>query len=130
MIKVLLISKDKNLQILKDNEYLSEIYQFINYFSSSDSLDIMSQVCVTNPSILILDDDFTNPETPHLLSSIKKVHPKLNTIFITSDSSIEIGRRIHSIGVKFYMIKPVSEKKLSEFLKSIVKENQKQFINQ
>lgn len=130
MIKVLLISNDINVQSITTTNTLSKNYQFINYSSSNDPLDIMSQVCVVNPSTLILDDDFTHPKTEHLLSSINKVHPKISTIFITSDSSLEIGRKIHSIGVKFYMIKPISEQKLSEFLKSIDKENQKQFINQ
>lgn len=130
MSKVLLISNDISLQNIISSNLILKNYQIVNFSASNDSLDIMSQVCVVNPFILILDDDFTNPITPHLLSSIRKVSPKLNTIFVTSDSSLEIGRKIHSIGVKFYMIKPIARQKLNEFLKSIEKENQKQFIIQ
>jgi response regulator of citrate/malate metabolism len=122
MIKVLLISIDKNFKSLIEKKYHNPNYHFINFCSTTDSLDIMSQVCTINPSILILDDDFLGNDSLHLLQSIKKVNPKLNIIFTTSNTSLELGRKIHSIGVKFYMIKPISEFKFYEFLKAIEKE--------
>lgn len=122
MIKILLISVDTELKLFINNNFRSPNYQIIVFNTTNDPLEVMSQVFNINPSILILDDDFTGPDSAHLLSSIKKAKSKLNTIFITSDSSLELGRKIHSIGVKFYMIKPVSEFKICEFLKSIERE--------
>ena len=122
MIKILIISSDQTLNNFTSKETDNSKYNYITYSSTTDVLDIMSQVCSNHPSILILDDDFVSPHSVHLLESIKKVNPKLSVIFTTSNTSIELGRKIHSIGVKFYMIKPFSEANFKEFLKSIEKE--------
>ena len=122
MIKILIISSDQTLKTFTSKEIDSSKYNFITFSSTTDPLDIMSQVCSNHPSLLILDDDFVSPHSVHLLESIKKVNPKLSIIFTTSNTSIELGRKIHSIGVKYYMIKPFSEFNFREFLKSIEKE--------
>jgi response regulator of citrate/malate metabolism len=125
MMKVVIISNDQKLIDYSTREDIDLRYKFITNNSSNDSLDLMAQICSINPSTLILDDDFISPNSAHLMESIKKVNPKLKTIFITSDSSVELGKKIYSIGVKFYMIKPISEFKLGEFLKSIENEETK-----
>ncbi len=79
----------------------------------------MSHVCSNNPSLLIIDDDFVKPISERLLASIKKVNPKLPIIFITSNTSLELGRAINSIGVKYYLMKPLSDEDLKEFITSI-----------
>lgn len=125
MMKIVIISIDETLKNFYSREDIDLKYQFITYNSTKDSLDLMAQICSINPSALILDDDFISPNSAHLMESIKKVSPNLKTIFITSNSSVELGKKIYSIGVKFYMIKPISEFKLSEYLKSIEKEETK-----
>jgi response regulator of citrate/malate metabolism len=122
MIKVLLITIDKAIKFFTEKNYSSPEYQFTFFNSTTDPLDIMAQVCTINPTILILDDDYINPNSIHLLSSIKKVNPKLSIIFITSNTSLELGREINSIGVSYYLMKPISEHEFNEFLKSLVKE--------
>ena len=124
MIKVLLISVDQTIKFFTEKNYSNPEYQFITFSSTTDPLDIMSQVCTVNPSILILDDDFINPNSIHLLKSIKKVNPKLSIIFITSNTSLKLGREINSIGVKFYLMKPISEENFKHFLKSVHKQLQ------
>ena len=122
MIKVLLISIDQAIKFFTEKNYNNPDYQFTTFNSTTDPLDIMAQVCTLNPSILILDDDYINPNSIHLLSSIKKVNPKLSIIFITSNTSLELGREINSIGVTYYLMKPIAENEFNEFLKSLVKE--------
>jgi len=122
MIKVLLITVDPTIKFFVEKNYNNKDYQFITFSSTNDPLDIMSHICSTNPSILILDDDFINPNTVHLLSSLKKVKPKLSIIFITSNTSLELGRQINSIGVKFYIMKPFAENEFQEFLSSANKQ--------
>jgi response regulator of citrate/malate metabolism len=121
MIKVLLISIDQKIKSFVTNSYNNSNYQFITFNSTKDPLDIMSQICSFNPSILILDDDFVSPISVHLLSSLKKVNPKLSVIFLTSNTSLELGRNINSIGVKHYLIKPISEIEFKEYLNSLFK---------
>lgn len=122
MVKVLLISVDQTIQSFTEKSQGNQEYQFTVFNSTTDPLDIMSQVCSINPSILILDDDFINPNSVRILSSIKKVNPKLSVIFVTSNTSLELGRQINSIGVKFYLMKPISENVFHEYLKSANKQ--------
>ena len=124
MIKILLISIDQIIKSFLENKYLNSKYQFTTFNSTIDPLDIMSQVCTVNPSILIMDDDFISPNSAKILSSIKKVNPKLLVIFITSNTSLELGRNINSIGVKHYLMKPISEIEFKEYLNSLFKEKE------
>ena len=125
MIKVLLISVDQNLKSFMERNYTLPEFQFITFNSTTDPLDLMSQVFSVNPSILILDDDFLHSISEHLLKSIKKANPKMAVIFITSNTSIDFGRKINSIGVKYYLMKPISNGEFQEFLNSIIKEKAK-----
>ena len=119
MVKILLISTDNLLQTFLEKNRNEEENHYLNFSASNDPLDIMSHVCSSNPSLLILDDDFITPNTEKLLSSIKKVNPKLPIIFITSNTSLELGRAINSIGVKYYLMKPLSDEDLNEFITSV-----------
>ena len=119
MIKILLISNDNLLQTFQGKSGNENDYQILSFSSSNDPLDIMSHVCSSNPSLLILDDDFIAPNSEKLLSSIKKVYPKLPIIFISSDTSLELGRAINNVGVKYYLMKPLSDEDLNEFFNSV-----------
>ena len=119
MVKILLISTDNLLQTFLEKNRNEEENQYLIFSVSNDPLDILSHVCSSNPSLLILDDDFITPNTEKLLSSIKKVNPKLPIIFITSNTSLELGRAINSIGVKYYLMKPLSDEDLNEFITSV-----------
>lgn len=122
MIKILLISNDQDLKFYSEKGFTNSEQQIIIFNSTDHPLDIMSNTCSLNPSILILDDDFIEPNSVHLLDSIKKVKPKLSIIFITSNTSLDLGRKINSIGVKHYLMKPISENEFNEVLKSLIKE--------
>lgn len=129
MIKTLLISFDKTLELFIEKKNNDSDNSFLSFSSSNDPLEIMSHVCSTNTSLLILDDDFVKPNSERLLTSIKKVNPKLSIIFITSDTSIELGRKINSIGVKYYLMKPISDSDLHEYINSIIEKLEKKYIN-
>ncbi len=129
MIKTLLISIDKTLELFMEKNNIDSNNSFISFSNSNDPLEIMSHVCSTNSSLLLLDDDFVKPNSERLLASIKKVNPKLSIIFITSNTSIELGRTINSIGVKYYLMKPISDNDLQEYVNSIIENLEKQYIN-
>lgn len=126
MSKILLISNDSKLNSTLE-KLSNEISCDLSFFNkSADPLDIISEVLSTNAHLIILDDDFIAPASAKLLESIKKVKSKLSIIFITADSSLELGRTINNIGVKFYLIKPITEENLREFIKSVKTQNQTQ----
>ena len=122
MIKILLISVDHNLKSFMEKNYSLPEFQLITFNSSKDPLDLISQVFSVNPSVLIMDDDFLLEMSDHLLRSIKNANPKLSVIFITSNTSLELGRKINSIGVKHYLMKPITENEMQQYLNSIIKE--------
>lgn len=124
MGKILIISND--IQINNSLESFSKEFncECKIYKKSNDPLDIASEVLSKNSTLVILDDDFIAPNSIKLLETIKKVNPKLSIIFITSDLSIELGRAINNIGVKFYLIKPIDTINLREFINSVRAQNQ------
>ena len=122
MIKILLISVDHNLKSFMEKNYSLPEFQLITFNSSKDPLDLISQVFSVNPSVLMMDDDFLLDMSDHLLRSIKNANPKLSVIFITSNTSLELGRKINSIGVKHYLMKPITENEMQQYLNSIIKE--------
>lgn len=90
------------------------------YNDSKDPLDIMSTVCLANPTILVMDDDFLKPETSHILSSIKKIMQKVAVIFVTSNTDIDLGREVSQLGVYYYALKPLENDAMIDALKSII----------
>ena len=120
-MRIMLITNDDQIfQIIKGEEAISrEKVAICN--NNNDPLDIMSSVCEDKPSILILDDDFVKPHSGHILRSIKKVNPDINIIFITSDTSLELGREISPLGIQFYAHKPINRNELMDSIESISK---------
>jgi response regulator of citrate/malate metabolism len=93
--------------------------KFILQNESKNPLDIMSAVCSKNPTLLIVDDDFLKPESVHILRSIKKVKNNIYVIFITSDSSFDLGREVSQLGIQFYTLKPLGRKDFRDSVLSI-----------
>lgn len=120
-MKILMLSKDKKLY----NElmqYQTKISLPIELYSKSNNpVDIMSEVFASPPNILLLDDDFVQPETTHLLKSIRKVKGKLNIIFLTSNDSVEFGKEVIYSTVQYYAIKPISGFELTQSINSFLK---------
>jgi len=118
------------IQVISDeNKLKSELQAFQDksqhyvecYPGDKNSLDILSFVASGNASLVILDDDFTSPHSVHLLESIRKVKKEQKIIFLTSDDGLDLGKKISSLGVQFYAIKPISEKEIIDSIKSILK---------
>ncbi|MCK5087304.1 MAG: hypothetical protein KAQ90_07280 [Melioribacteraceae bacterium] len=118
-MRILLLSNDQSLSaklqkpfVLQDNELKIDE-------QSTDPLDVMSTVCTQSPPLLIVDDDYLKPNSAHILKSIKKINKEIKIIFLTSDPSVELGREISPIGVHYYGLKPMTEKALSDLIKSV-----------
>ena len=118
-MKTMLVSKDPELmRIIKSSDVFSK-EKYIMISESMDPLDIMSTVCSKNPTLLVIDDDFLKPDSAHILKSIKKVKPNIYIIFITSDSSFDLGKEVSQLGIHFYTHKPLGEKELIDSVRSI-----------
>lgn len=120
-MQILIISNDSELINITKCPQNNEDCTIKVFNDSRDPLDIMSTVCLANPTILIIDDDFLKPGTSHILSSIKKIMDQLAFIFVTSNSNIDLGREISQLGVYYYAVKPLEKGSMIEALKSIIK---------
>ena len=77
--------------------------------------------------MLIVDDDFLTPNTVQVLTSIRKLNNNMKIIFVTSDASIELGKKVSPLGVFFYGIKPIEESDFTELLESVLKTKSNHF---
>jgi response regulator of citrate/malate metabolism len=128
-MKTILISDDPDLlsRMKKSGIQLNENVVVFN--ESKDPLDVMSTVCKLNPFLLIIDDDFLSPETVHILESIRKVNQRIEVIFCTSDSSIDLGKKISQIGIHYYAIKPLTDGELQDSFEGLLKLYKKKTIH-
>ena len=120
-MKTVIISNDNELiNIIKNLQEIPE-NQLGIYSDNPDALEIMSHVCTEHPNTLIIDDDFTKPESAQVLRAIRKVNDKVKIVFISSDSSVELGREISPVGILYHAVKPVEIQEINDLFKSINK---------
>ncbi len=113
----------------KDNDLYEPVFELPKKYTSSidlyresqNPIDVLTHVMLVKPSILVVDDEFTRPESVSLMKSIRKMMPDIYMVFITPSSSLELGRTISEIGIHFYMLKPVNYSMLQESILHIVK---------
>jgi response regulator of citrate/malate metabolism len=97
------------------------------YDQNPNPLEVASNCFSQKPSVLIVDDDFLTPNTVQVLESIRKVNVSMKIIFVTSDASIELGKKISPLGIFYYAIKPIEECDFTELLESVLKTKSNKF---
>ena len=117
-MKIFALTRDKSVIELINKNYSSDNVEIEISDRTTDPLEVISNVHSTNSDIIILDDDMLNPNSARILKSIKQITNNNKVIFITSDNSLELGRKISPIGVYYYGIKPISKELLSELINS------------
>ena len=90
------------------------------FAENSDPFVIISKTIDLNPSLIVIDDDFTSPNTVQILKSIKTINKSMAVIFVTSNNSLELGREVTPLGIQFYAIKPLSKTEIFDSIKSII----------
>ena len=100
-MKILLISNDKALQTILDN--FGNLPNICKQTISkvSEPFDILTEFYSLNPSVIIVDDDFLKPNTEKIIEAIRKFNKEVIILFITSDTSLELGKKIAPLGL-FY----------------------------
>jgi len=98
------------------NNSLPSDYELDILTCSTNSLEFISKIFTNNFSIAIVDDDCFKSNSFEILKSIRTLKKNAKIIFLTSDSSIEKGRKISPLGILYYGIKPVSSQEILEVL--------------
>jgi DNA-binding response OmpR family regulator len=120
-MKILTVSTDKEIIRLIDAYASEHNHQSINYNASKRPIDIVGYIYEKNPFLIIVDDDFVKTDAAVTISTIKKMKENLKVIFITSDSSVQLGKKISPLGIAYYAIKPLNKIELDELLNSLSK---------
>ncbi|MCF8241001.1 MAG: response regulator [Melioribacteraceae bacterium] len=118
-MRVQLISNDPNLVELFNNQDVINKEYVIIKDKDPDALEILSTICTENPNLVILDDDFIKPKSCHLIRSIKKIRSNTLIVFLTGNSSLDLGREISQLGIEYYGIKPLQKEQVIDLLRSI-----------
>jgi len=119
-MRTLLISKDNLLINMVNNFGKSKDDSVTIYEENSDPVKVLSNILSVQPSVLIIDDDYLSPDTVSVLESLRKVNSKIKIIFVTSDSSIELGKAVSQLGIYFYAIKPIEEEEFKTLFNSLL----------
>jgi len=126
-MRILLISEDNLLQTIVKNFGESSDVSTIIYNNDSKPIKVLSCFLEEQPSVIIVDDDYLAPNSVAVIDSIRKVNKKTKIIFATSNSSIELGKKISPFGIYYYAIKPIEENEIQELFNSLLNTKSKQF---
>jgi len=124
-----IVSKDIELiRMFKSIGKLLEIDARV-IIPESDYCAIVTQIISRNPTVLIFDGDFLDTKSiEKIFSALRKIQPEINILFLTSDTSVETGRDIFVLGVRYFATKPISEFELKEVIKKhLFSQNQTSF---
>lgn len=119
MMKILVISNDHQMINLIQNEIAWQgECQFV-FHSETSPIEVLSLVCQARPSVLVFDDDLLRPSSAEILRNIKKLHETVKIVFVTSDSSLDIGRSVSQIGIQYYAVKPIETDEFRDTINAI-----------
>jgi response regulator of citrate/malate metabolism len=124
-MKILIISEDKLIKNMAGNFNFYSGIEFKFFIEKVDPLSLLSSIIEEHASSIVLDDDLLKPNTVQILKSMIKFHKNIPIVFITSDSSLELGKEVSQLGIHFYAIKPLAENEFNELINSLIKTKQK-----
>lgn len=119
-MNILMITKDQKLRKITKAVELTTKNNFMIFDKSSGLLEVTSKILKIKPSVIIIDDDFIKPNSAKIIKTIKEILYDINIIFVTSNNSIKFGRKINTLGIQFYAIKPIEENQIIDLLSSII----------
>ena len=125
-MNILLITKDSELTSIVESFAQNSGNSTSCYCSEPVPIKVLSFFLTSLPSVVVVDDDFMTPNSVTLIESIRNVNQKTKIIFTTSDSSIELGKKVSQLGIYYYNIKPIDKSEFNELLDSIIKSKTQQ----
>ena len=92
---------------------------------SGTAQDTIRQVKESVFDLVLLDICLPDMPAKDLIIALKKVKPELGIVTMTDYSTDELEKKIRTLGIIFYMSKPVNEMALKEILDHIAKKKDK-----
>ena len=100
MAKILYIGDQEHIEFLLTEELTEAGYQVV---TSSDSNNIMKEIEVINPDLIILDRDFEKGDSFEILSNLRSTYYTIPIILYSAYDTFEENMR--TIAADFYIIK-------------------------
>ena len=119
-MNIVLLSNDKKLETMIFKLDLIKRHTLSVVKNNNDPLDLVSSILTFHPRLIILDDDYVKPDSVTIIEFLKKIKNDLYIFFITSDSDIELGKKICQLGVNIYLYKPLKQSEIYQSLESII----------
>lgn len=128
-MRIILITNDHSLIGMAKDPGVLNGNELIVYNEATKPLDVLTFIYTETPSTLIIDDDYLVPNSVAIIDSIRKVNKEVKIIFVTSDTSIDLGKKISPLGIYYYAIKPIDKSEFYDLIKSIIESQKKLHTN-
>ena len=120
-----------NILVVEDDiSVLSSIVRLIERWGhktekSETGRDTLEKVKKRIFDLVLLDISLPDIRAQDLIAELKELRPEIGIVTMTGSSTKELEREIRTLGIIYYMSKPVSEEELKEILDHIsAKKNQ------
>lgn len=124
-MRIMLITDDNSLIGMAENIGALKDSELKVFNDSNDPFDVLTFTYTETPSIVIIDDDFLSPNSVSIIKMLKRLNKDISIIFFTSDSSLELGKKVTPLGILFYGIKPIDKSEFNELINSIIESKKK-----
>ncbi len=122
-MKLLVLSNDETI---RNRLVHAKLAVELIFAIGTEAWTIAEALTIKSVSAVLIDDDFARPNSERIIKLTRQIKHNIPVIFLTSDKSIELGKRISQLGIDFYGHKPIGGDDLGEAVQAILKARVKQ----
>ena len=119
MTHKILIVDDSKLARMAVARALNNLYPQWSRCEAATADEALKCIGENAPDIVLLDFNMPGKDGLTLASELRHSHPKINVAVVSANQQAEVVTRTREAGATF-LAKPLTEKALGEYLKSIV----------
>lgn len=98
--------------------------------ASATGGETLRKVESTRFDLVLVDMDLPDMTAKELIGRLKEINPKIGVVTMTDQSTDELEKQIRTLGIIYYMSKPVNEKALKEILDHMSKKRSQKRIGE
>lgn len=98
--------------------------------ASATGVETLERVERTIFDLVLLDMDLPDMTAKELIGKLKEINPKIGVVTMTDQSADELEKQIRTLGIIYYMSKPVNKKALKEILDHMSKKRSRKIVEE
>ena len=122
-LSLLIVDDDQEIRELLEKILIKYNYQV---FSAGDGVEMFKVLEAEEIDLILLDIYLEETTAIELIPEVKRIKPGIDIITMTGQSSRELEKEIRSLGIIYYMEKPIE----TANLKSILEHMESRLIKQ